>query len=157
MGLVLQASLDQSRGKLKQNRWAAEDMAHAALAASLFDTPDAINRSGMSSRHRKFLTEDDESDPLSGLTNLFDIAMVFALALVALAQRLEMSELLTERDVTIVKNPGSQDMEIVIKEGAEIKTYRVGDLSEQAGQQGRRVGSAFELEDGTIIYVPDAN
>ncbi len=112
----------------------------------------------MSSRHRKFPAEDDESDPLSGLTNLFDIAMVFALALlVALAQRLEMSELLTERDVTIVKNPGSQDMEIVVKEGAEIKTYRVDDLSDQAGQRGRRVGSAFELEDGTIIYVPDAN
>ena len=76
----------------------------------------------MSSRHRKFLVEDDESDPLSGLTNLFDISMVFALAvLVALAQRLEMSELLTEGDVTIVKNPGSQDMEIVVKEGAEIR------------------------------------
>ena len=84
--------------------------------------------------------------------------MVFALALlVALVQRLEMSELLTERDVTIVKNPGSAEMEIVVKEGAEIKTYGVDDLGEQAGQQGRRIGSAFELEDGTIIYVPDAD
>lgn len=111
----------------------------------------------MTSRYRKFLREDDDGDPLAGLTNLFDIAMVFALALlVALAQRLEMSELLTERDVTIVKNPGTPEMEIVVKDGAEIKTYGVDDVSEQAGQRGRRVGSAFELEDGTIIYVPDS-
>lgn len=110
----------------------------------------------MSDRHRKFLAEDDDSDPLAGLTNLFDIAMVFALALlVALAQRLEMSELLTERDVTIVKNPGTPEMEIVVKDGAEIKSYGVDDVSQQSGQRGRRVGSAFQLEDGTIIYVPD--
>lgn len=110
----------------------------------------------MSSRHRKFLAEDDDSDPLAGLTNLFDIAMVFALALlVALAQRLEMSELLTEQDVTIVKNPGTPEMEIVVKDGAEIKSYGVDDVSQQSGTKGRRVGSAFELEDGTIIYVPD--
>ena len=110
----------------------------------------------MTSRHRKFLVEDDDSDPLAGLTNLFDIAMVFALALlVALAQRLEMSELLTEEDVTIVKNPGTPEMEIVVKDGAEIKTYGVDDVSQQAGQKGRRVGTAFQLEDGTIIYVPD--
>ena len=110
----------------------------------------------MSRRHRKFLNGDDDSNPLSGLTNLFDIAMVFTVALlVALAQRLEMSELLTERDVTIVKNPGTPEMEIVIKDGAEIKTYGVDEISSETGQKGRRVGAAFELEDGTIIYVPD--
>ena len=110
----------------------------------------------MNSRHRKFLVDEEDSDPLAGLTNLFDIAMVFALALlVALAQRLEMSELLTEQDVTIVKNPGTPEMQIVVKDGAEIKTYGVDEVNEQAGQKGRRVGSAFELEDGTIIYVPD--
>ncbi|AZU03597.1 hypothetical protein X907_1059 [Glycocaulis alkaliphilus] len=107
-------------------------------------------------RHRKFLGSGDDDDPLSGLTNLFDLAMVFAVALlVALVQRLEISELLTERDVTIVKNPGTEQMEIIIKRGAEISTYSVTDLSEQGGEQGRRVGSAYELEDGTIIYVPD--
>ena len=110
----------------------------------------------MSGRHRKFLDNGGDSDPLSGLSNLFDIAMVFAVALlVALAQRLEMSELLTERDVTIVKNPGTPEMEIVVKDGAEIKTYGVDDVSNESGQRGRRVGEAFELEDGTIIYVPD--
>ena len=110
----------------------------------------------MNGRHRKFMHDSGDSDPLAGLSNLFDIAMVFAVALlVALAQRLEMSELLTERDVTIVKNPGTPEMEIVVKDGAEIKTYGVDEVSDEAGQRGRRVGSAFELEDGTIIYVPD--
>ncbi len=110
----------------------------------------------MSSRHRRFLNNGDDSDPLTGLTNLFDIAMVFAVALlVALVQRLEMDELLTQRDVTIVKNPGTPEMEILVKQGAEIKTYGVDGVTEETGTRGRRVGSAFELEDGTIIYVPD--
>jgi hypothetical protein len=109
----------------------------------------------MSGRHRRFLNTGDDDDPLVGLTNLFDVAMVFAVALlVALVQRLELSELLTQRDMTIVKNPGTEEMEIVVKRGPEISTYSVSDVTEQAGERGRRVGSAYQMEDGTIIYVP---
>jgi len=111
----------------------------------------------VSRRHRKFFERADDSDPLVGLTNLFDIAIVFAVALmVALVQRLEMSELLTEQDVTIVKNPGTPEMKIVVKDGAEIKSYGVDAIKSETGQKGRRVGTAFQLDDGTIIYVPDS-
>lgn len=99
---------------------------------------------------------DDDVDPLAGLTNLFDIALVFAVALlVALVQRLQIDELLTERDVTIVKQPGTDEMEVLLKKGAEIRSYGVEGLSQDDGSRGRRVGSAFQLEDGTIIYVPE--
>ncbi len=110
----------------------------------------------MRGRHRRFLSDGDDGDPLAGLTNLFDVAMVFAVALlVALVERLEIDELLTQREMTIVKNPGTEDMEILVKNGAEITTYGVDEITADSGSRGRRVGSAFQLEDGTIIYVPD--
>ena len=111
----------------------------------------------MKRRHNRFLRGESDSDPLSGLTNLFDVAMVFAVALlVALVERLEISELLTEREVTIVKNPGTEDMQILVKKGAEIRSYEYDGASQADGNRGQRIGTAYQLEDGTIVYVPDA-
>ena len=53
------------------------------------------------------MTEDENSDnPLGMLTNLFDVAMVFAVALmVALVAHFNMNEIFSKEDYTIVKNP----------------------------------------------------
>jgi hypothetical protein len=95
-----------------------------------------------------------DTDPLSGMANLFDIAMVFAVALmVAMVINFRMTDLLTEDEVTIVKNPGKENMEVVVKKGKEITKYKG---SESTGEgKGRRIGVAYELEDGRIIYVPE--
>lgn len=102
---------------------------------------------------RRFYTVD--TDPLSGMANLFDLAMVFAVALmVAMVAHFQVADLLTEDRVTMVKNPGQPDMEIITKEGDEITRYTPAD--EPAGEgQGRRVGTAYELPSGQIIYVPE--
>jgi len=105
---------------------------------------------------RGFDNVQDDDDPLSGMANLFDLAMVFAVALmVALVVRFEMVEMLTKEDVTIVKNPGQQDMEIIIKKGKEIEKYKATDAAGEG--KGRRVGIAYQLEDGRIIYVPEGD
>ena len=50
------------------------------------------------------------------LTNLFDVAMVFAVALmVALVTRFDMTEMFSQEDFTMVKNPGTDRMEIITK------------------------------------------
>ena len=71
------------------------------------------------------MTEDETSDnPLGMLTNLFDVAMVFAVALmVALVAHFNMSEIFSKEDYTIVKNPGAENMEIIMKEGNKVKKY----------------------------------
>ena len=94
---------------------------------------------------------------MSVVSNLFDVAMVFAVALmVALVSRYNMTEMFSREDFTIVKNPGRQDMEIITKEGEKISRYTPsGDNGEQSGSLGRRVGTAYELENGEIIYVPE--
>ena len=45
-------------------------------------------------------------------------------------------------------------MEIITSEGGEIKRYTPSD-SDAPGKAGRRVGIAYELEDGKIVYMPE--
>lgn len=98
--------------------------------------------------------DDEAADPLSGIANIFDAAMVFAVALmVALVVRFEMTDMLMKDDVTIVKNPGQEDMEIIVKKGEEIEKYTAADAAGEG--RGKRVGVAYQLEDGRIIYVPE--
>ncbi|ABN55976.1 MULTISPECIES: DUF2149 domain-containing protein [Methanoculleus] len=106
-------------------------------------------------RRRRIILDDEDEDPLSGVANLFDVAMVFAVALlVALVVAYNVPELLDdEADLTVVKNPGQPNMQIIIKEG---KTLKVLNMTEElAGGQGSRMGTAYRLESGEIIYVPD--
>ena len=106
---------------------------------------------------RRLLDREDDSDPMSVVGNLFDVAMVFAVALmVALVSRYNMTEMLSREDFTMVKNPGKENMEIIIKEGKTIRRYTPSkEQNMQSGRRGKKVGVAYELENGEIIYVPE--
>lgn len=106
------------------------------------------------SRLRRRRTGEDDADPLDGMANLFDIAMVFAVALmVAVVTRMHVTELFTDKNFTMVKNPGTPAMEIIVKDGQKIDRYQA---SGEAGTgKGKRVGAAYQLESGEIIYVPE--
>ena len=106
-------------------------------------------------RISKFSREED-TDPLSVIVNLFDVAMVFAVALmVAMVMHMNMTEVFTQEDYTIVKNPGKDNMEIITKEGNKINKYTPSQDQSSTQQKGRKVGIAYELENGEIIYVPE--
>ena len=67
----------------------------------------------MKSKRNRLLHSDSDSDPMGTVANLFDVAMVFAVALmVALDQK-------------------------------------------TSGKRGKKVGVAYQLENGEIIYVPE--
>jgi hypothetical protein len=73
---------------------------------------------------RNLLRKEEDSDPMSVVSNLFDVAMVFAVALmVALVTRYNMTEMFSQEDFTMVKNPGKENMEIITKEGQKINRY----------------------------------
>ena len=106
-------------------------------------------------RISKFSKEED-TDPLSVIVNLFDVAMVFAVALmVAMVMHMNMTEVFTQEDYTIVKNPGKDNMEIITKEGNKINKYTPSQDQSSSQKKGRKVGIAYELENGEIIYVPE--
>lgn len=107
-------------------------------------------------KRRRFLAESEDNDPMSVVSNLFDIAMVFAVALmVALVSRYNMTEMFSQDDFTIVKNPGKENMEIITKEGEKINRYTPSENDAGSGKKGKRVGTAYELENGEIIYIPE--
>ena len=96
-------------------------------------------------RKSKFAVQED-ADPLSVVVNLFDVAMVFAVALmVAMVMHMNMTEVFTQEDFTI---------EIIMKEGNKINKYTPSN-EQSSGSKGKRVGIAYELENGEIIYVPE--
>ena len=46
-------------------------------------------------------------------------------------------------------------MEIITKQGEKIDRYTPSQDSDPASNKGKRVGIAYELENGDIIYVPE--
>jgi len=82
--------------------------------------------------------------------------MVFAVALmVALVSHYNMTEMFSQEDFTMVKNPGKANMEIITKEGNKINRYTPSENNDQNSNRGKRVGIAYELDNGDIIYVPE--
>lgn len=100
----------------------------------------------------------DDSDPLGGVVNLFDASMVLVVALLlALAGSASLAEVaarMSTQDITIVTNPGGPDMEMIVKKGERIERLRASD--ERGTGRGRRLGVAYRLESGEVIYVPEA-
>ncbi|MCT4599469.1 MAG: DUF2149 domain-containing protein [Marinifilaceae bacterium] len=108
------------------------------------------------SRKRRLIKRDEDNDPLSVLTNLFDVAMVFAVALmVALVTKFNMTEVFSKEDFTMVKNPGSKNMVIITKKGNKIEKYKSSKEKSSSNSRGKKVGIAYQLENGEIIYVPE--
>ena len=106
----------------------------------------------MRQRRRNRLAHDGEDDdPMSVVSNLFDVAMVFALV-----SRYNMTEMFSKDNFTMVKNPGKENMEIITKDGQKINRYTPSeDQSKKSGNKGKKVGIAYQLENGEIIYVPE--
>ena len=108
-------------------------------------------------KRRRLLFRDEETNPMSVVGNLFDVAMVFAVALmVALVTRYNITEVFSKEDYTMVKNPGKENMEIITKKGQKIERYTPSkNQSRTDGSRGKKVGVSYELEIGEVIYVPE--
>ena len=104
------------------------------------------------------LDSGDDGDPLGGVVNLFDASMVLVVALIlALAGSASLAEVaarMSTRDITIVTNPGRPDMEMIVKRGERIERLRASE--ERGAGRGQRLGVAYRLESGEVIYVPEA-
>jgi hypothetical protein len=94
---------------------------------------------------------DRAGDPLDGLVNLFDLGIVLAVAfLLAALQSVNLTDLLTKSNVTLLRTQGGQQT-LIVKQGDQIKTVR---LSKQTVTgSGRRVGEVYRLADGRLVYV----
>ena len=99
--------------------------------------------------------EPAEEDPLAGVANLFDASIVFIVGLmITLFSVYNMGDLMSgEGTVTMITTDENGMQEIVVKEGETITAYKV--TGEEGSGDGERLGSAYRLANGQIIYVPD--
>ena len=107
-------------------------------------------------RESHAFAEDSEcDDPMSGVVNLFDTAVVFIAALLlALITVFDARDIFSkDSNLTIVKKNEHGEMVVIEKKGRKIQAVKM--TREQAEGKGVRLGTAYRLEDGSMIYVPE--
>ena len=94
---------------------------------------------------------DRGGDPLDGLVNLFDLGIVLAVAfLLAALSSLKLSDLLTERDVTVVRSSKGSET-VIVKHGDRVRSVEL--KGRRVVGEGRRIGSVYRLDDGRTVFV----
>jgi hypothetical protein len=100
----------------------------------------------------KILDDEDDMNPMLSVVNLVDVFVVMVAALLMIIVVNPLNPYNSD-DMVIVKNPNTDQMEMIVKKGEEIERYKT---SEEIGQgEGSRAGVAYRLEDGSFIYVPE--
>ncbi|MFC0245489.1 DUF2149 domain-containing protein [Falsochrobactrum ovis] len=101
----------------------------------------------------RFLDHDDADDPILSVVNLIDLFLVVIGVLMIVIVTNPLNPFSSQK-VTVVENPGEQDMRITIKDGQELTRY---ESSGKIGEgEGVRAGITYRLNDGRMIYVPEA-
>lgn len=110
-----------------------------------------IRKSGKSFGDQAF----SDDDPMTGVANLFDIGLVFIVGLLlTLFSAYHLQDLFDRTsEMTIVKQHPSGEMEIITKKGSQVRAMKVS--KSKATGRGERLGIAYRLEDGSLVYVPE--
>ncbi len=96
-----------------------------------------------------------KGEPLDGVANLFDVALVFIVALLlSLLSTLQILDFFDPKsEITLIKN-SKNTMKIITKKGKEIKVKKVTNRK-ISGNEGLKLGTAYRLKDGRVIYIPE--
>ena len=122
--------------------------------------PSVLEEPGRNLRymHRRRVNRTDRNgDPLDGVANLFTVVIILALGfLLAALTGFGLSGVLSNKDMTIVTNPGGPDMQVLVRNNGTLQK-----LNLQPGQQtsglGALIGQFYRLQDGTTVYVPTSS
>lgn len=99
------------------------------------------------------LGDDDHDDPILSVVNLIDVFLVIIAVLLIVVIENPLNPFSSD-EVVVVKNPGREDMEMIVKKGEEMTRYKTTD--EIGEGRGMRAGITYRLEDGSMIYVPES-
>lgn len=101
----------------------------------------------------RLMEEVEDDDPILSVVNLIDVFLVIIAALLLAVANNPVNPFSSE-PVTMIRNPGKPDMEVVIKDGQKIERYQAsGSIGEG---QGSKAGVAYRMQDGSMVYVPEA-
>lgn len=99
---------------------------------------------------------DRGGDPLDGLVNLFDLGIVLSVAfLLAALSSLELSEVLTDERVEVIRNT-DKGQQIITRQGQKVTRIQLQPGQRVVGR-GDRIGSVYRLTDGRVVYVEEGS
>jgi len=93
-------------------------------------------------------------DPISGIANLFDASVVFIVSMmISLFMAYNMLDMLDPNsELTMIKKNQNGQLELLVKKGKEVHVNKV---DKKLNGEGIRLGTAYQLKDGRVVYVPE--
>lgn len=97
-----------------------------------------------------------DDDPLAGLINLFDLWMVFSIALVV-SFATSMQRPHTPPDTTVPRTTAAvvSPTDPIPDRVRKLPRYRLS--RDELSGEGVRLGTAYRLKSGEVVYVPDTS
>jgi hypothetical protein len=94
---------------------------------------------------RRLGSQHRSDDPLEGLANFFDLGVVFALGLLVVG--------LASISLELLKSSATKRLSTLPKDTVHRDHYQPSE--QQFGGGGEKLGVAYRLKSGEVIYVPD--
>ena len=94
----------------------------------------------------------EADDPILSVVNLIDVFLVIIAALLLAIASNPMNPFTTD-EVTIIRNPGQPNMEMIVRKGEVIEHYQAS--GEIGSGEGAKAGVAYRMKDGSFVYVPE--
>ena len=102
----------------------------------------------------RFLEDDEADDPILSVVNLIDLFLVVTGILMIVIVKNPLNPF-SAADVTVIENPGTENMRITVKQGEELTRYEsTGEIGEGGGV---KAGITYRLPDGRMVYVPEGS
>lgn len=100
------------------------------------------------------LLKSRHEEPLNGVANLFDVSLVFIVALLlTLMSTYQVLDFFNpDSEITVMKKVKDQ-WRIITKKGKDIKVRKVTNRR-VGGDEGFKLGTAYQLKNGRIVYIP---
>ena len=98
---------------------------------------------------------DEADDPMNSIANLLDLFLVFIVALlITFLSAFHLQDLLSQdSNITVMTQAKNGEMTIITKRSTGIEAIEV--KRSEAEGRGVRLGVAYLLEDGSMVYLPD--
>ena len=95
--------------------------------------------------------DNDDDDPVLSTINLIDVFMVVIGMLMIAIVNNPMNPFMQDK-ITVIRNEGKPNMEIITKEGQKVTKFKASGASGEGN--GEKAGTAYRMKDGTMVYVP---
>jgi hypothetical protein len=99
------------------------------------------------------LDDEGDDDPILSVVNLIDVFLVVIAALMLAIANNPLNPFTSDK-LTLIRNAGQPDMEIITRDGTKIERFRGAGVV--GSGKGVRAGVAYRMADGSLVYVPDA-